>query len=402
MNSHKKPLLIIFISALIIRILFVLLMPQEAPDTKRYDDIALSLLSRGDFSTAQGDPAISDGPIYPLFLAAIFSIFGHSLTAVRLIQAIIDSFTCLIIYLIALQMNQRKSIAILASAMAAIYPELIASSAFVLTETLFTFLLSVSTLLLLRAKFKESKVLAVISGIFFGITILCRAVALLIPPFLFLSFLFFSNRKRNLSLITILTIAMLLTIAPWTIRNFLVFDRFLPVSIGLGGNLWIGSYQPWQGDYNYKDLSDKKEIEAGLSPIEADQRLKEEALKNIKENPLGYLRLFPRKFARFWFKIPGGKEVLKGKTLSKDFLYTIHFLLLFFFALGLWFSLRKRTFAILTPLLIILYFTLIHVILFAIPRYRIPITPFILIFSAMGLYRAINLIFSPRLLSPHQ
>lgn len=392
MSPYKKSLLIIFISALIVRLFLILLLPQEAPDTKRYEEVALSLISGGGFSTAQGEPAIQDGPIYSLFLAAIFSLFGHSLLAVRFIQGVVDSFTCLIIYLIALQMNQGKRVAILASAIAAIYPELVASCAFVLTETLFTFLLSVSIFLLLRAMSKESKVWIIISGLCFGIAALCRATAFFIPPFLLFSFLFFPNRKRNVSLIAILTIATALTVAPWTIRNSLVFDRFLPVSIGLGGNLWIGSYLPWNGDYNYKDLSDKKEIEAELHLIDADQRLKEEAIRNIKGNPFGYLTLCVKKFGRFWLLVPGSKEVLKGKSLIKGLLYTIHFLTLFLFMLGLIFLSRNWTVPALSPLLMIFYFTFIHVILFAIPRYRIPITPFILVFAAAGLNYGINLL----------
>jgi 4-amino-4-deoxy-L-arabinose transferase-like glycosyltransferase len=375
----------IFAIAFLIRFLAVVFLPQSAPDTGTYHNIAINLLEKGAFSLDGVTPTARFAPVYPAFLAASYKLFGAAFLPVRMIQVIIDSFTCALIYHIAITVFQRERIGVISGLIAGFHPSLIGSATFVLTETLYAFLLTVSVLFLVRAV-KSSKIRAYcLAGAALGIATLCRPTSMLFPLFLLAGTVFPRRSRLRIAGAAVFALAMLVVIVPWTVRNFIVFEEFIPVAIGGGGNLWIGSYIPWDGDFNYQDLSDKRKIEEGHSPLEADKRLWEEGIKNIKSNPAGYLRLCAKKFGRFWFGIPGSKEVLKGKAVILKSLYAIHFVLLVLFAAGM-----KKSFSELNPgitvlLLMIVYFTLTHVILFAIPRYRIPIMPLVIIFASRGI-----------------
>jgi 4-amino-4-deoxy-L-arabinose transferase-like glycosyltransferase len=381
----------IFAIAFLIRLLAVMFLPQSAPDTGTYHNIAINLLERGAFSLDGIMPTGRFAPVYPAFLAASYKLFGTVFLPVRMIQVIIDSFTCVLIYHIALMLFRRGRVGVISGLIASFHPSLIGSTTFVLTETLYAFLLTVSVLLLVKAA-KSAKIRAYcLAGAALGIATLCRPTSMLFPLFLLAGAVFPLRSRIRIAGVVALALTLLVVIMPWTVRNFIVFEEFIPVAIGGGGNLWIGSYIPWDGDFRYQDLSDKRKIEEGYSPLEADRRLWEEGIKNIKNNPAGYLKLCVKKFGRFWFGIPGSKEVLKGMAVVLKLLYAGHFILLAFFVVGV-----KRAFSELNPgitilFLMIFYFTLTHVVLFAIPRYRIPIMPLVIVFSAVGISQSMRM-----------
>jgi len=394
-----RVLFLLFVIALSIRIIVVSLLPQDAPDTYRYDSIAVNLLSGGGFSTDGVNPRSDTAPLYPLMLALNYLLFGHNLLVVRILQAIIDSITCLLLYAIGIELSNKRMIGILSVTLACFSPTLIGSTSFVLTETLNGFLITAAVLLLMKAV-KGNNGLYFLSGILLGISTLCRPTTLLFPIFLFASLVLSPKKafqkvgitKKYIILsIIIFSFAMGITIIPWTVRNYFAFGRFLPVASGSGANLWIGSYLPWDGDYNYKDLSAKLKIEYGLSQIDADKRFKEEAIKNIKGHPFRYAVLCVKKLFRFWFGVPGSKEVLKDLILIKFLLYAIQSIVVFFFVLGIWFLIKDWDIVKAVPVTMIFYFTIMHSLLFAIPRYRIPIDPLILTIASIGIWHLTTL-----------
>src|SRR5260370_16190468 len=105
-------------------------LPNDAPDDGRvYSQFARNLLEQHVYTHATEppyDPSFIRLPGYPLFLAAIYSVFGHNNnTAVRIVQALIDTATCLLIALVAFQWapEQRKRAASIAAlALAAVCP----------------------------------------------------------------------------------------------------------------------------------------------------------------------------------------------------------------------------------------------------------------------------------------
>ena len=371
--GEKKLLWTLFFLALLLRLLFVILRPLDAGDSRGYEDIALNLLNGLGFSANLHWP-----PMYPVFLTGVYLIFGHSFLAVRVIQAFLGAVTCLFVFFIGQRIFEDKKPALLGGLLTAVSPSLLASSSYILTETLTAFLLTAAVLLLLKARIEGRKKVWFISGIVLGMATLTRPATLLFPLFLLAGFLIFSPGKaKAVFFVAVFCLGMALPVLPWTLRNAFVFHRFIPVSVGSGFNLWVGSYLPWNGDYNWKDLSDAEELTKGLTQVEADQKFFAEGVKNIKQHPGAYAMLCVKKLGRFWLQVPGGKQVLDGNPAAKTLVFAFQYFLLALFFIGVFFAWRERNARVCLPVLMIFYFTFVHLFLLAIPRYHIPVLPLV-------------------------
>lgn len=387
-----RSLCLIFILALVVRLAFVLFFPPlYALDTGSYEIVAQSLLKGDGFSSPPGVPDATRAPIYPLFLAGIYFLFGQNHMAIKLVQAILGAISCLIIYFIAKEIFNRK-VGLWSGVVMALYFPLISTAGFVLSEELSIFLLTISIFFLTRATKRKQVKWYVLSGILMGLATLCRPMTLLFPFFLYLTIPFLPFKKKEFILISIFFLSMIIIIAPWTIRNYIRFNTFIAVQTGGGTNLWVGSYFPSDGLFPYssssyqnpKDQETYDKIARGLSPIEADKAYSREAIKNILNNPSGYLRLCVEKFRRFWFWIPGGVKVLKSYPKIKFGITAVDYSIFLLFILGLWVGLKENWRDKSPILAIILYFTIMHTLIFAIPRYRLPIMPYVLVFAVVG------------------
>src|SRR5260370_22722846 len=112
-----------------------------------YSQIARNLLEQHVYSHATEppyDPSFIRLPGYPLFLAAIYAVFGHNNnSAVRVVQALIDTATCLLIALVAFHWapdKRKRAASIAALALAAVCPFTTIYVSTILTEVPTNFL----------------------------------------------------------------------------------------------------------------------------------------------------------------------------------------------------------------------------------------------------------------------
>ena len=147
--------LAILIGAAGFRIAVAHWLPNDAPDDGRvYAQIARNVLEQHSYSLetqAPYDPTLIRLPGYPVFLASIYSIFGHTNNgAVRIVQALIDTATCALVALLAFYWQpdekRKRATAIAALALAAVCPFTTIYSATILTEVPTTFLVMVMLL----------------------------------------------------------------------------------------------------------------------------------------------------------------------------------------------------------------------------------------------------------------
>jgi hypothetical protein len=90
-----------------------------------------------------------------------------------------------------------------------------------------------------------------------------------------------------------LTLSTLLVVAPWTYRNYRVFNAFVPVSTNSGLNLFLGnSPGTTPGSGINVDRSHLEEDPALLPELEQDRRYRELAVDWIRQNPGKALRLY--------------------------------------------------------------------------------------------------------------
>src|SRR6267154_2924239 len=143
----------VFLAILIIAAAFRIVVahrwPSDTPDDGRtYAQIARNVLEQHVYShetEAPYDPSLIRLPGYPLFLAGIYSIFGHTNNgAVRIVQALIDTVTCALVALLAFYWQpdekRKRTTAIATLALAAVCTFTTIYAVTILTEVPTTFL----------------------------------------------------------------------------------------------------------------------------------------------------------------------------------------------------------------------------------------------------------------------
>src|SRR5207253_10155168 len=118
-------------------------------DGEVYAQIARNVLEQHVYShetEAPFDPSFIRLPGYPLFLASIYSVFGHTNNgAVRIVQALIDTASCGLVALLAFywqpDKKKKRASALAALALAAICPFTTIYAATILTEVPTNFLM---------------------------------------------------------------------------------------------------------------------------------------------------------------------------------------------------------------------------------------------------------------------
>jgi len=195
-------------------------------------------------STTSNPDLLGHPPGYPILLSVIYSIAGESAGATQLLQITLDSVSVVIIMLIAFELVPAP-VGLIGGLMAAFAPQFSWNSLTLLPDSLSSLPILLALLLIARSLKKPTWLSLLLAGALIGVSVWLRANALLLAPFVALIFLFSSRRERRLPAALALVAGALLVIAPLTIRNALVFGKFIPVSLGAGQTLLEGL-----ADYN--------------------------------------------------------------------------------------------------------------------------------------------------------
>lgn len=148
-RKHWITFLFLFALALTSRLCVARLLANDEPgDARVYSRLAVNLLEQHAYSTDEAPPYAPTFirlPGYPLFLAAAYAAFGHGNdAAARNVQALVDTASCLTVAALAFlwyPAGARKArAALLALALAILCPFTVIYTATILTETLTTFL----------------------------------------------------------------------------------------------------------------------------------------------------------------------------------------------------------------------------------------------------------------------
>ena len=121
-------------------------------DAHQYDQIGLNI-TQGYFSIDQAEPYLPTmhrEPLYQFFLSIIYKVFGHNYNIVYFFQICLFSLTCLLTYLISKNIFNNK-VATLSGILISLFPTLANYPSYILSETLFSFLLIFSIFLLLKS-----------------------------------------------------------------------------------------------------------------------------------------------------------------------------------------------------------------------------------------------------------
>jgi len=389
----------IFLLAFFLRIIFLLLAPERPmtlDDAISWNAVAWNFLNGNGFTEIDGSPTTIRAPLYPMFLSFVYFLFGRNYLMVKIFQALIGAMSCAAIFLLAKKIFNKR-IAFFSAVGCALWPALIVYVGIIGSETLFTFLLIFFILFLTKAYTENSQKYYLLGGVILGLANLTRSTLFFYPLFLIVFILLFEKEwKKKISSIGMIFLISGLIVLPWTIRNYNVFGRFLLINTGAGELFWSGTYVPWDGickhgrDEHFYNLFNLK------NPVDNERKMFQEGLKNIKENPLGFVKLSIKKFSRFWFK-PIGQELTEKKyyILGKLlFLPQIILTLLFLYGIITFYI------PLLLPIVtIFIYFGVMHNLLAPLTRYRLPLEPLFIVFAVAGLSKLVTKLLNMRKLS---
>ena len=328
------------------------------------------------------------------------------MVAARVLGIVVSTLIVAMIGVIAAQLWGRR-VALLAMAGGAVYLPLILVGASVMSEPLFALLLlgALAAGLQHRRSTHQWR-WVLLCGFLAGLTILTRANAmvLLLP----LGLAVWTVRPRwstkALAVPAVLVVVALVTVSPWTIRNAIVFDRFIPVSTQLGSAL-AGTYNDqarldkenpasWR---SIGHLPEYRELYARLQQIpepEVEDIISERSKDYIREHPT-----YP--FMVAWWTTRRMLD-LGGLDWSRHTASTISvgprwanagvfcFWVFAVLALAGAFTKRARRTPFFVWLIPILLYLSVAFLVVETPRYRTGIDPFVVMLAALALRRALQ------------
>jgi 4-amino-4-deoxy-L-arabinose transferase-like glycosyltransferase len=400
-------LVALFGLALVMRILFVAWRgPIFSPDSTEYFSLARNLAWHGAFSlesVAPYIPSIRRPPAYPAMLAAFYGAGVTSPTIIVVWQAILDATVSVLVLTLGRFVTSLKW-ATTAAVFYAVHPGSIWLSANLLSESVFTFLLTSALAALVIGLKRERLWLSTLSGLLFGLAILCRPIAFPVPFLLCGLLILFRQSARPLRQALVLLVVCFLVIAPWIVRSSYVSKHFVFIQ-GLGAvNLWVPTVlsidqrdeaQIWA----YHAATAQRLAPGGLNTPEQmvayDRLLFHEALGNIRANPSRYVRArvrtFPYLFISSFDNFTNLNESFGALRANGDlFKLGLKAMLLLVFSLGPFLLALigavagRRNLIAMMCATVWIYTLVIHLPLWIEYRFWIPVTPFLLVSSVIG------------------
>jgi 4-amino-4-deoxy-L-arabinose transferase-like glycosyltransferase len=314
------------VTAAVLRVAFALAYWTDKPlthDEHEYLALGESIAEghgvRYEKADEEGRPAARYGraPLYPGFIAAVRLSAGPSelVRNVRIAQAALGTMAVWLIALLATR-SAGPQAGLAAAWIAAVYPPLVWISAYILSETLYSTLALASVAVLAPVLDGRPAPMSppasagrntLLGGVLAGAAVLVRPAMLF---FLLLTGLWLLVRRRVM-LLAALTIGALVVVAPWTIRNYREYHRFVLVASEGGITFWTGNNRLacGEGDMaaNPAIKLDSQRIRAahpGWTEEQLEPVFYREAFRAIRSAPLWWAGLLVRKL--FYTIVPLG------------------------------------------------------------------------------------------------
>ncbi len=354
-------------------------------------------------------------PSAPLYLILIgipqaFLDPTAALIALRVLQAILSTATCYFAFALARRLTDHDGAGLIAAFALAISPAFVVESSQIMTETVAIFLLTGGVWLYVESvvvgaqravplRGRRHVALLIGAAILLGLAALTRAVLLLFPLGLAIHLLLIYGWRSGWRKAALLLLVYALVVGTWTVYSVARWNRFVIAGEGLPAFLYFGA-TGWNGY------------------AEADQRLAEvsptgdyaaAAESAITGDPLGWIKRRVGELASAYLQ-PHGTVYYSGESLRdllvaalhgdqslaavvrgdnfvpKLALYLFHYAGLIGGLVGIW--LYRRRWRVALPMIgLIAYLTLVHLALYALPRYLFPTEVFWWVFAAAAIWR---------------
>lgn len=337
-----------------------------------------------------------------------------AVVAMRLAQAVLGTATAYFAYRLALLLTRDAVAGLLTAGVIAFTPAFVLESGQITTETVYIFWVTGGLWLYVEAAARPAdrrSGLLIGAAALLGLATLTRAVLLLFPLGLALHLLLINRPRWGAALrqAALLLVVYALVVSTWTIYNLARWDRFIIAGEGFSAFLYLGTSgwdNPTQVDQRLEQ-DVQKAVEDGAA---AEDPFLTAAGSRIERDPLGYLRRRVGELAGAYLQ-PHGTVLFPGaslKALAEDWLtedrslggllaitradafwpklvlYVVHWGGLIAGLAGMWITRRRWRIAL--PMIgFIVYVTLVHLVLLALPRYIFPTTVFWWVFGGAAI-----------------
>lgn len=220
-------------------------------DARAYARISQALYAGEGYTQGEGNEHLQSASNYqpglPLLVTAIYELRGEpDQEAARIVLALLSSLAVLFAFFLGRRLAGPGA-GVMAAGAVAVYPALLEYSGMLMTEPLGTALLGGMALLFLHARERTALWPWAVAGLALGALVMLRPEYL--PLVVVLPLLALAPWGRGgplarplLARAALMTGCACLVLLPWTVRNFVAFDRVVPVSTGSGQVLYAGSY----------------------------------------------------------------------------------------------------------------------------------------------------------------
>lgn len=257
------------------------------------------------FGTATG-PTAMIAPGYPVFVAAVFRVFGIQSSAsavlIMMIHVAASVLTVWLIMKLAARLFGRRAAMLAGTFWALWIPLLWVPTIF--WETSFSACMMLALLMLaMRLRERSTTTAWLLFGLYCGVASLIN-MAMLISSLAVFVWLAFSARRswRTGWIAALLLFAMVYS--PWPIRNARTFHRFIPLRTTVGFELWVGNQDGSTGYLNQSlfPIYDKEQLALYMhdGELNYDKEKSSEARTWIAAHPAPFAKLTALRFVRFW------------------------------------------------------------------------------------------------------
>ena len=428
---------------------YVVVNPVEHPgdDSRAYYALSKALYTEQSFGGPEFEDSSDWSPGAPfLYAAAYYATGGAREGTARIVEALLGIATILVVFALGWRLGGRdrgRWVGLFAAFAVAVYPPFLHTTGELMSEPPAMLTLPAAVLAFLWAAERDKTWPWLVPGLLFGLTAMFRPEYLLVGvAFALLAILRPSSpfvrdsatkgelgggsrrlRRRVISA-GVMVLGLVVVVLPWTVRNYVVLDKVVPISTGGGKALYVGTYLPADGEYqrvkellaqrylrNPSGYTDEELDEIDPTPLfdEAAGQYpdlpRDEALGKIgKENfreyfgedPWGYLAMTARKVGRMW-------SSGVGEAMSTPLGHAVQILLV---ALGLadfaLLGLRRRWWELVVLATPILLVTAVAAISLAAPRRNEVLMTLVFPLAGLALSSAIARISSGREWSSEQ
>ena len=237
---------------------------------------------------------------------ALFGLEG-AIIPIRILFALLQTVSLLMIFLIAKKVCNSK-VGLFAVLLSILYLPNVYVSTLILTEAPSHLLILMITLFILHGTEQKKKRYFIVGGILWGLAVMFRSTLAAFPLVVFIYWLIKKYKFGEMVKFGLCAlIPFLVILAPWAIRNYVVFDKFVPLTYASGNPAWQGTVINYDWDRLNKEVMPYIQTDDippnGVSEIQDNEA---ETLKaqrifayTIKNNPAEYI---------YWYTI--------GKTLQ--------------------------------------------------------------------------------------